>query len=119
MLNHPRAGVSNVLHSPTMPHQLRSIDLTGAELKYGERQLHILNGKLGRINPQTGLANGHLSIVSHTKPSLFSNKARIGWRNLEFELMMISFQELTLQAELKLKFVARCISLPPTKRFLS
>ncbi len=88
-------------------HQIGSIDLTGAELEYGERSLHILNGRLGRVNPDTSLANGHLSVVSEVKPSLFLSPAQIKWQNLEFELMMISIQEFTLQAELKLKFIAR------------
>jgi hypothetical protein len=95
----------------TPVHQLGVIDLTGAEFEYGERCLHILNGRLGRVNPETSLANGHLSVVSEIKPSLFLSRAQISWRNLEFELMMISIQELTLQNELKLKFIARWI--PP------
>jgi hypothetical protein len=98
---------THALLKTTAVHQIGSIDLTGAEFEYGECCLHILNGRLGRVNPETSLANGHLSVISHTKPSLFSSRAKIGWRNLEFELMMISIQELTAQAELKLKFIAR------------
>jgi hypothetical protein len=119
MLKRFRTDFGDALRSPIALHQIGSIDLTGAELKYGEQNLNILNGRLGRINSETRLANGHLSVLSHAKPSLFSDRARIGWQNLEFELMMISFQELTLQAELKLKFVARCISTPQTRRSLS
>jgi hypothetical protein len=95
--------------------QIGVIDLTGAEFEYGGRCLHILNGRLGRMNPQTSLANGHLSIITDVKPSLFLSRAQISWRNLEFELMMISIQEFTLQAELKLKFIARWIPSLVTK----
>ncbi len=119
MLNSSRASGSDSLGTTQILHQLGSIDLTGAEFEYGESYLDILNGRLGRINPETCLTNGYLSVISRTKPSLFSSRARIGWRNLEFELMMISIQELTAQAELKLKFVARCISRPQTRRSLS
>jgi hypothetical protein len=118
MLNSPRAGGTKFPGTTQMLHQLGSIDLTGAELEYGASCLNILNGKLGRINPETGLANGHLSVISQIKPSLFLSRVRIAWRNLEFELMMISIQDLSLQSELKLKFVARCLSMPKTKRFL-
>jgi hypothetical protein len=98
-----------------MLRQFSSIDLTGAKLEYGESCLHILYGRLGPVNPESHLANGHLSVISQTKPSLLSNRVQIGWRNLEFELMMISFQDLTTQAELKLKFIARWMPSPKTE----
>jgi hypothetical protein len=101
------------LYKSAPTQEIGSIDLTGAEFEYGEHCLHILNGRLGRINPETSLANGHLSVMSEVKPSLFLSRAQISWQNLKFELMMISIQEFTLQAELKLKFIARWI--PPTK----
>jgi hypothetical protein len=115
MLNRPRADATYSLGATKMLHPLGSIDLTGAEFEYGECRLNILNGRLGRMNPETRLANGCLSVMTEIKPSLFSSRARIAWRNLEFELMMISMQELTLQAELKLKFIARWIPPPETK----
>lgn len=101
------------METATRLNQRGFIDLTGAEFKYGEHRLHILNGRLGRLNPATYLASGHLTIISEIKPSLFSSRVLIAWRNLEFELMMISIQELTTQHELKLKFIARW--LPPTE----
>ncbi len=104
---------TQLLYKSAPTQEIGSIDLTGAEFEYGESCLHILNGRLGRVNAETSLANGHLSIISHTKPSLFSSRAKIGWQHLEFELMMISIQEITAQAELKLKFIARWI--PPNK----
>ena len=99
----------------TPVHQIGVIDLTGAEFEYGERRLHILNSRLGRVNPETSLANGYLSVMSEVKLSLFLSRAQISWRNLEFELMMISIQEFNLQNELKLKFIARWIPAPETK----
>jgi hypothetical protein len=103
----------NSTHSlfKTPVHQIGAIDLTGAEFEYGERCLYILNGRLGRVSPETSLVNGYLSIKTEIKPNLFLSRAQISWQNLEFELLMISIQEFTLQAELKLKFIAR--SIPP------
>ena len=117
MLSTSRANGTDFPGTTQILHQLGSIDLTGAEFKYGKSCLNILNGRLGRVNPDTSLANGYLSIMTEVKPSLFLNRAQIGWQNLEFELMMISIQEFTLQAELKLKFIARWISSPTTKAF--
>lgn len=113
MLNAYQSNATHASEPTTMLHQLSFIDLTGAKFEYGENCLDIVNGRLGRLNPETRLANGHLSVISETKPSLFSNRVQIAWQNLEFELMMISIQDLTAQAELKLKFIARWM--PPHK----
>ncbi len=115
MLNKIRVDTSHALKATKIIPQLGSIDLTGAEFEYGQSRLNILQGRLGRVNPSTSLANGHLSIISHTKPSLFLSRAQIIWQNLEFELMMILIEEFTLQAELKLKFVARWTPLQTSK----
>ncbi len=96
-------------------HHLGAIDLSGAELEYAECRWQIRHGKLGRIDPESSLTNGHLSVISQVKPSLFSSRVRIAWRNHEFEVMMISIQELTLESELKLKFIARWIRPIETK----
>jgi hypothetical protein len=87
----------------------RPIDLSGAELEFGVHHLKIVAGSLGLINPNSRLANGHLSLISSERPNLLSNKLKIFWRNLEFEIVMLSIQELSADAELKLKFIARLI----------
>jgi hypothetical protein len=115
MLNVSRASNTQLLGTSKLLHQLGAIDLTGAELEYAESRLTILNGKLGRIDPKSSLTNGHLSVISQVKPSLFSSRVQIAWRNHQFEVIMISAQELTLEFELKLKFIARWIRPVETK----
>jgi hypothetical protein len=117
MLNSYKPNTSSCLETAIRLNKRGFIDLTGAEFKYGEHCLNILNGRLGRLNPATCLVNGQLSILSEIKPSLFSSRVLINWRNFEFELMMISIQELTTQAELKLKFIARWLP-PPESEIL-
>lgn len=95
---------------PNMYQQFRRIDLTGAKLEFSERSLCIANGSLGLIDPTSRLVKGHLSVISQVKPNLLSSQVRIGWQDLEFEVMMISLQGNSFEDELKIKFIARPIS---------
>jgi hypothetical protein len=96
-----------------MNHFVGSVDLTGAELEFAGNCLNITSGKLGHFDPKRRQVNGSLSIVSPVKPNLLSSLVRIRWRNLEFEVMMISLKETTVKNELTLKFVARLLSAEP------
>ncbi len=92
-----------------MNHFVGSVDLTGAELEFAGCCLNITSGRLGHFDSKTSQVKGHLSIVSRLKPSLLSSLIRIRWRDQEFEVMMISLKETTVENELKLKFVARLV----------
>ncbi len=92
-----------------MNHFVGSIDLTGAELEFAGICVHVTSGKLGHYDPKRRQVSGSLNIVSLIKPSLLSSLVKIRWRDQEFEVMMISLKEASIQNELTLKFVARLL----------
>ncbi len=98
------------MNESMMNHFVGSVDLTGAELEFAGCCLNVMSGKLGHFDPKRRQVSGSLSIVSGIKPSLLSSLVRIHWRNQEFEVIMISLKETTIQNELTLKFVARVLS---------
>jgi hypothetical protein len=104
--NRAQSGISESM----MNHFVGSVDLTGAELEFAGCCVNVTSGKLGQFDPKRRQVSGSLSIVSPIKPSLLASLVRIHWRNQEFEVIMISLKETTLQNGLTLKFVARVLS---------
>ncbi len=98
------------MNESMMNHFVGSVDLTGAELEFAGIWVNVTSGKLGHFDPKRRQVSGSLSIVSDTKPCLFSSAVRIHWRNQAFEVIMISLKETSVQNELKLKFVARLLT---------
>jgi hypothetical protein len=109
MFNLERRIESGISES-MMNHFVGSVDLTGAELEFAGCCVNVTSGKLGQFDPKRRQVSGSLSIVSPIKPSLLASLVRIHWRNQEFEVIMISLKETTIQNGLTLKFVARVLS---------
>ncbi len=88
-----------------------TLDLTGAEIEYAGHRMNVTTGKLGHFDPSTREVRGRLSIVSSIRPSVWTSDIRIRWQTHEFEVMMLSVQDMNDSGELNLKFIARWI--PP------
>jgi hypothetical protein len=88
-----------------------TLDLTGAEIEYAGQRMNVTTGKLGHFDANTREVRGRLSVVSSIRPNVWSSDIRIRWQNHEFEVMMMSVQDMSDNGELKLKFIARWI--PP------
>jgi hypothetical protein len=107
-LNHTRA-----IWGSMMNQFVGTLDLTGAELEYAGQRMNVTTGKLGHFDPNTREVRGKLSILSPIRPSVLTSDVRIYWQHHEFEVMMMSVQDINDGGELKLKFIARWI--PPVR----
>lgn len=107
-VNHTRA-----IWGSMMNQFVGTLDLTGAEIEYAGHRMSVTTGKLGHFDPNTREVRGRLSILSPVRPSILNNNVRIRWQNHEFEVMMMSVQDINDSGELKLKFIARWI--PPVR----
>ncbi len=105
-VNHTRAVWGSMMNQ-----FVGTLDLTGAEIEYAGHRMNVTTGKLGHFDPNTREVRGRLSVSSAIRPNVWTSNIRIRWQNHEFEVMMMSVQDMNDSGELKLKFIARWI--PP------